>query len=411
MWDRVRGAIARLRENERLNLILITTVLTMAGQGVMAPVLPVFASHLGVGAAAIGLTLSSFALARLLLNVPLGALSDRRGRRVLLVGGPFVSALGMLGSGISETLVQLLAWRFVAGAGSAMYMTGAQVYLVDISTPANRARVIGANQAALLFGVSIGPAVGGLLAGAFGFRVPFFAVGAASILTCLFAYSRLPETANFNAAGDATGEPSEPRGSGLRRVLTRDFAAVCSVSFAVFLTRAGGRMTLLPLLAMSDFGYTVSGLGGLFALMAAINLAGVGPASWLADRFGRKWVIVPAGIAISGALVAMAGAESTVTFTVSAVALAIGTAALGPAPAAFASDIAPESLRGFAMGLYRSAGDAGFLLGPVLLGLLADRTSIQLGLAANAVVFASATAIFGLVARGRRREVAQKRAG
>ena len=86
-----------------------------------------------------------------------------------------------------------LLWRFVAGAGSAMYMTGAQVYLIDISTPANRARVIAANQGALLLGVSIGPAVGGALAEWFGLRVPFFAVGAASLLTALYAFARLPE--------------------------------------------------------------------------------------------------------------------------------------------------------------------------------------------------------------------------
>ena len=136
MFDRLGRGVALLRENERLTLILVSTALVMSGQGVMAPVLPLFASSFGVGAAAIGLTLSTFALARLILNVPLGVLSDRYGRRILLAGGPLVSAVGMLGSGVSGDLAELLGWRFVAGAGSAMYMTGAQVYLIDISTPA-----------------------------------------------------------------------------------------------------------------------------------------------------------------------------------------------------------------------------------------------------------------------------------
>ena len=81
--------------------------------------------------------------------------------------------------------------------------------------------------------------------------------------------------------------------------------------------------------------------------------------------------------------------------------LAIGTATIGPAPAAYVADIAPPDLRGLAMGLYRSAGDAGFLLGPIALGALADATSIPIGLTANAVLFVVATTQFGVLARER----------
>jgi MFS family permease len=109
-----------LREHEQLLMISISTVLMMAGQGVVAPILPAFAQSFGGSTFVIGLTLTSFALARMVLNVPLGLLSDRRGRRVLLVGGPVVTAVGMFGSGFAPDIWQLLAWRFVAGAGSAM---------------------------------------------------------------------------------------------------------------------------------------------------------------------------------------------------------------------------------------------------------------------------------------------------
>ena len=121
-----------LREHEQLLMISISTVLVMAGQGVISPILPLFAKEFGVGAAAVGLTLSSFALARLILNVPLGLLSDRYGRRMLLVSGPIVTGIGMVGSGFSQNIEQLLLWRFIAGAGSALYMTGAMIYLADI---------------------------------------------------------------------------------------------------------------------------------------------------------------------------------------------------------------------------------------------------------------------------------------
>ena len=208
----IARALGPLREHEQLLMISISTVLVMAGQGVISPILPLFAKNLGVGAAVIGLTLSFFALARLILNVPLGILSDCYGRRVLLVTGPLVTAVGMFGSGFAGDIVQLLAWRFIAGAGSAMYMTGAQIYLADISTPANRARFIGTNQGALLLGVAIGPAVGGVVAEFWGLRAPFILVGAMALIAMVYAYWRLPRaSASRTGRGHRGPEAAEAR--------------------------------------------------------------------------------------------------------------------------------------------------------------------------------------------------------
>ncbi len=389
-------ALSFLRENERVVLIMITTALVMSGQGVVSPVLPLFARDFGVSAAAIGLTLSIFALARLILNVPLGVLADRRGRRILLVCGPLVTGAGMVGSGFALGIVDLLAWRFLAGAGSAMYMTGAQIYLADISSPATRARVMGANQAALLFGTSIGPAIGGALGELYGLRVPFFAVGVASLAAGAHGYLRLPETLHASTQGEHS---REERGSRRAPLASRDFLAVCSVTASVFLTRAGGRMTLMPLLAAGAFGYSAGELGAVFTALALLNLIGVAPAAWLADRFGRKAAIVPSGLLVAVALASMGAAPTHATFLLAALLLGIGTSIVGPAPAAYAADIAPPALRGLAMGLYRTAGDLGFLIGPVALGALADQSSLGLALGANAAIACLTTLYFAVAAR------------
>lgn len=399
-----RRGLRLLRENERLMMITVSTVLVMSGQGIVAPVLPLFASSFGVGAASVGMTLSAFALARMFLNVPLGVLADRRGRRLLLVSGPLVTAVGMLGSGLAASIPELMLWRLVAGAGSALYMTGAQIYLVDISTPQDRARVIATNQAALLFGVSIGPGVGGLLADLFGFRLPFYAVGGAAAIAAVYAYARLPETLPApepESAGHAEG-PGPPRGHPWLELLSsRDFLAVAFVTAAVFLTRAGGRMTLMPLLAAGQFGYSAGAVGALFTAMALVNLAGIAPAALVADRFGRKWAIVPSGLVIALAFGLMSRGGSHASFLLAALLLALGTSIIGPAPAAYAADIAPPALRGLAMGLYRTAGDVGFLVGPVLLGAVADASSIHWALGANGVIVLASAALFGLAARER----------
>ena len=121
----------------------------MAGQGLVGPVLPLYARDFGVSATVVGLTLTVFALARLILNIPAGLIADRFGRRILLVGGPILTSIGMFGSGFANSISSLLIWRFVAGAGSAFYMSGALIYLIDIAPSNRRARYIATNQWAL----------------------------------------------------------------------------------------------------------------------------------------------------------------------------------------------------------------------------------------------------------------------
>jgi MFS family permease len=392
------GRFAFLRENEHLVAISLSTVLVMAGQGVIAPVLPLFAKEFGVGIAVVGLTLAVFGLARLILNVPLGVLSDRYGRRLLLIGGPIVTAVGMVGSGLAPSIEALLAWRFIAGAGSSMYMTGAMVYLTDISNSENRARFIGTNQGALLIGTAIGPAAGGFIAEYWGLRAPFYVVGVAALFAALYAWARLPETRGLVALEGREDGHAAPRGAWLTMIRSRDFFAVGFVTLVIFLTRTGSRQTLVPLLG-DDLGLSPGDLGAIFTGMSVINIVLLTPAALAADRFGRKRVIVPSMAAHAGGLVLYAMSDSVPIFLVASVALAVAASMAGPAPAAYAADLAPPEARGLAMGLYRTTGDIGFLVGPPLLGALADTTSFGWGLMANAVLAGLSALAFAALAR------------
>ncbi len=404
----LRGPLGPLLEYRQLLLISIATVLVMAGQGVISPVLPLFAAKFGVGSAAIGLTLSSFALARLILNIPLGLLSDRYGRRLLLVSGPLVTGIGMVGSGFSVGIVDLLAWRFVAGAGSAMYMTGAQIYLTDISNPTNRARFIGTNQGALLLGVSIGPAVGGVLAEFWGLRAPFIVTGVAALFAMVHAYFKIPETrhlalaqieADRKPSTPGAPAPTPPRYEWLRFATSRDFVAISVVVMAIFLTRTAGKQTLMPLYAAENLHMSPGVLGAVFTVMALINIVLLAPAAVIADRYGRKWSIVPSSLVVAVSMFMLASAGGYPMFLAGALVHALGASLSGPAPAAYTADIAPANLRGLAMGMFRTSGDVGFMVGPPLLGALADATSFGWGLAANGVIMAAACLWFLVIAR------------
>ena len=160
-----RQIIDPLRENAVLLMISVATGITMLGQGVIAPVLPLYAKDFDVSTAMVGASISVFGLARILFNLPSGLLSDRFGRRVFLVGGPIITALGTFLSAIAGGIWQLLAYRFIAGVGSAMFMAAGLPVIAGISTPENRGRNLSLHLRNPLVGVRIGPAGGGLAGG------------------------------------------------------------------------------------------------------------------------------------------------------------------------------------------------------------------------------------------------------
>lgn len=396
--------ITPLRENGALLMVCVATGVIMLGQGVISPVLPLYAKDFGVSATLIGASISVFGLARLIFNLPAGILSDRFGRRIMLVGGPVITAIGSLLSAGAGDIWQLLAFRFIAGIGSAMFMTAAITLVTDISTPENRGRMLGLYQGSLLVGVSIGPAVGGLTAELFGLRSPFVLVGVLAALCAVWAQRAMPETRERPPAARSADGPTPPRAPmmlSLRPLLANSALLLVSmVTFSIFFTRTGSRQTVLALVGNEELGLSAGALGGVFAMMALINLVTIAPSGAWADRFGRKRVIVPSAFVAAGALGLFAVTGGLGMFLIAAVLLSLGTGLSGPAPAAYAADVIPEEARGLGMGLFRTYSDLGFVIGPPLLGWIADVTGdFGWALAFNALLMAACAAAFGLFAK------------
>lgn len=376
----------------------------MIGQGMTGPILPLYARSFGVSTAVIGLTITFFALARLILNIPAGRLADSKGRRLLLISGPVVLAIGMVGSGLAFSIWDLLAWRFVAGAGSALYMSAAQLYILDISPPERRGRNLSYNSAALLAGVALGPAMGGIIAEVTNFRVPFLLVGVFALSAAAYSYFRLEESLAARPPGDTTDADQADSDNAARTNASTfthvpSFVALCAISFAMFSIRAGGRGVLVPLLAIDEFGLSEGELGVILGATSLVGLAMIGFAGQAADRIGRKRTIVPTGVIAAVATLALVVSPTVGWLTASLFLLAFGTAVTGPAQYAFVADITSDHGRGRALGLYRSAGDIGFLSAPPILGWLADQTSIGVALATNAAVVAVATLLMVVLSR------------
>ncbi len=394
--------------------IMVTTAVTMMGQGIISPVLPLFAKEFGIGMAMVGVTVAVFSLGRIFFNVPAGMVAERYGRRIVLIGGLLIITIASVLMALSHSFVEMVIYRFFTGVGSAIYLTGALTTLADISTNDNRARYMSYQQGSLLFGSSLGPAVGGFAAELWGFRSAFYILAGLSALGLLWAMLQLPETAKLGGAPAPARERGQPRqpsqGAGavktlLTLIASLDFLLVSFYFFMVVFTRNGGRGSLLPLVGDAQAGLGPGALGVIFTVMALINFFIVIPAGWLADRYGRKMLMLPGALLTSAGLVAFIFCHSFWPFLGAAVVLGIGTGVVGPAPAAFIADLAPAGGRGLAIGLFRTFGDVGGMIGPVLLGWMADAGTFGWALNTNAalvVVSAIGVAVFAReAARGR----------
>mgnify|MGYP003306491900 FL=1 len=396
---------AKFQEAEKLLILCGATFLVMAGQGVVGPVLPLYARDFGVSATMVGLTLTVFALARLILNIPAGLIADRFGRRVLLIGGPILTSIGMFGSGFAGDIWSLLIWRVVAGAGSAFFMSGALIYLIDIAPPDLRARYVATNQWALSVGVALGPGLGGLVAERWGLAAPFHLVGVIALFAAVYAVFRLPET---RRSSSPKLKDESPAREAARIARSGPFLAIAFVTGTIFMTRAGTRATLVPLHADETLAWGPGELGLVFTVTGVMTLFTLWPATWATENIGRASVILFSAMTAALGTFVIGSSSTPMWFVLGNVILTLGTGTAGPAPAAFVADLFPERMRGLGVGLYRSAGDVGFVLGPPALGWLSDNASMSVAFQTAGCLVGAAGVYFVLVTRRSESHVAQE---
>lgn len=394
--------LATLRGNELLLTLCGTVAFVMLGLSMISPILPLYGRSFGISGVLIGLIVSAYPIARLFTNTPAGRLADRYGRRPLLFAGLGIIAVASVINGLAVSYPMLLTGRFVEGIGSATYLAAAQATIADISTPANRGRMMSTFQGSFLLGATVGPSVGGLIAAMAGARGVFFVYSGLALCGIAFAFWRrhtLPVIPPVPVGATAPDARKPSPFAAWRFLADRSFLAVCLVIFAQFFTRAGTRTTALPLLGADRYGLSEERIGAILTLAALGNLVCVPLAGWLVDTVGRKAAIVPSTLLAGFSVLLFIWSPSVVWFAVAALAFGLSTGISGPAPSAYVADLAAGEGIGARLGVSRSFGDLGFILGPICVGFISDVFDYNEALLVNAAMFLVAGGYFALVAR------------
>jgi MFS transporter, DHA1 family, multidrug resistance protein len=326
-----------------------------------------------VTTAEVGMLISALTLARVFFNFPAGALSERVGRRAVLIAGGIIIGVASFACGLVQEYWQLLAARFVTGMGGAMCITVYMTVMADVSTPATRARMMSISEGVVAIGLFIGPALGGFIADWWGLRVPFLLVGIGILLVTVLITLRLPETRGWNPDPHPVGTAPRPSvKDGLRIMLSnRNYLMINLVALAAFMTRFGVLFLLLPIIGTQRFGLTPGHYGLMASGIALVAVPLLPVSANLADRVGRKAVIVPSTVLSGLAIMAFGLAPTQEWFFAAAAFYAVAAGIGSPVPGAYLADISPSHLRGISMGAYRTIGDVAGFIGPTGLGILA----------------------------------------
>jgi DHA1 family multidrug resistance protein-like MFS transporter len=370
------------------------------GFGSIMPVIALYARSFGVSQSAIGVAVAIYGLARFLIALPAGQLADRIGRRSVLALGGLVTAAGNLFCAVAPDYPTFVAARFVSGAGAALVITTGAIVLADITTPAQRGRVMSVYQGTFLFAVGVGPLPGGLLAERYGLAAPFAFYAVAGTVAAVLAFFRVPETRDFRGAVDAGVEAAPAAFAAQLRLLAGrlPFVLVGLTAFMGAVARTGALFSVIPILARDRLALSTDRIGFGLAVASIVGLALAYPAGVLVDRYGRKVVIVPATVMSGVSLVVFVFAPTYGWFLAGCAAWSVAAGIGGAAPAAYAADVAPSGMNAAAMSAYRMLGDLGYVVGPVVLGVATDLVGADATLATTAVLLVAVAALFARLA-------------
>src|SRR5437667_5874863 len=287
-----------------LLVIFVTVLIDLVGFGIVIPVLPYYAEGTKFGAtpSQVGLLFASYSIMQLVFAPVLGRLSDKYGRRPVLLTSLLGTALGFLILGFATTLWMLFLGRIIDGISGGNIST-AQAYIADVTTKENRAKGMGLIGAAFGMGFVFGPAIGGILS-RWGINVPFLFAGGLAFANAILLYFTLPET----VTADHPARVSAARGRGWKQLLDalrqRRLAFVLTIYFLSIV--AFSIMTAsFSLFLMFRLGYDAFHNGWIFAFVGIISATIQGGLiGRLVKTFGEPWLVIAGALLFTASLFA-----------------------------------------------------------------------------------------------------------
>jgi DHA1 family tetracycline resistance protein-like MFS transporter len=362
--EALAGSVRRAAKREPLPpgfaALWTTVAIDLVGFGIVLPVLPLYARRYHATTLESTLLVAAFSAASLVFSPLWGRVSDRVGRRPVLVLSLLGTAAGSLLTGLAGGLVLLFVGRLVDGASGAS-VSVAQAAAGDLATEGQRARLFGLLGAAFGVGFVAGPALGALAALG-GPRLPFLVAAAIAGGNALVAVRRLPETRPTIRPGGSSPLPGALRTPGVIPLVLVSFCTL--TAFSAF-------ESTLALFGHRYLGLTIASSAATFAVVGVLLVVVQGGAvHTVVTRFGEGPVLVAGLIADGAGLLVLAGARGWVLAAPALALLTVGQALVQTTMASTLAARADPGRRGQVLGVQQAASGLGRVAGPALGGAL-----------------------------------------
>lgn len=361
------------KKNLPLLIIFLTIFIDLLGFGLVIPILPFYAEHFGASAFQVGLLSMSYSLMQFIFAPIWGRISDRVGRRPVLLLCLIGTAVGHLVFSFSDSLIMLFVSRSLTGIAAASIPV-AMAYISDVTTEENRAKGMGLVGAAFGLGFIFGPAIGGILS-QYGFPVPIYFASLLSAVASVLAYFKLPES--FNPSEIKNVDEQKFNLKNLKKALVNPAIGLLFIIFFLITLSFANLETVFALFTERKFGYDATINGYIFTLVGVISALTqgvlIGP---LVKKFGEKKLITSSVFLLGTGFLLFPLANNIYTFLPVVALIAFSIGVHNPSVITLISKNTPKEKQGGILGLNQSLGSLARVMGPVWGGFFFDTISI-----------------------------------
>ncbi|CAM3095490.1 MFS transporter [Filibacter tadaridae] len=362
--------MAAKSNNFALYILMFNMFITMSGIGLIIPIMPEYLGTFGVAGQALGFMIAMFSFSQFIFSPIAGDLSDKHGRKKLIIFGLIIFGLSQLTFGLSTELWMLYASRFFSGLGSAFLVPPMMAFVVDVTTYEERGRGMGLLGASMSLGFMIGPAIGGFLS-KISLEFPFYVATTAALTAATISFFALPNPAPHIKAEPGTEKKRENLLMQLKRSATKPYFIMLIVMFVFSFGLANFQATI-SLYVDQKYGYTPSQIAVLITVGGFVGvIAQTFVINRLFKRFGEMRVILVNLVVAAIAMIGILAVDSFWTILLVATLFFTATSLLRPAVNTLVSKLA-GSEQGFAAGMMTAYMSLGNMVGPALAGIMFD---------------------------------------
>ncbi|MHA2140771.1 MAG: MFS transporter [Candidatus Thorarchaeota archaeon] len=375
-------------------MLAISLSILQIGFGIVTPIFPFYIVELGVGATELGVLAASFALTRILLAGPLGGLSDRVGRKRILLAALAGFAVSNLIYAYANSIIVMIIARALEGGISAGFYPAANAFVSDMTIPENRGAAMGYLSMGNMVGFVVGPSLGGILAEFLGIRLPFVIAAAASLVTLIILNIIVHEPERRTTQYDLE-EVRVP----VREVFSRNAKAYSALGITMFANMfAIGILEVAFMLdAVQRYAFSPFQIGIFFGILGVIVIVGNIAFGKMSDRLGRKWLITSGSLVAALSLYFFMIASGSKEFYLAGAILGVAISMRGPTIQAMIADLSDERAYGSVMGTFGAISNSAYVVGPILGGVLFDSSGDSISsLGVTVVVSVASAAVAGI---------------